>query len=90
MDMTLSLNVSETAVIFLAVSGFASISYYLYLFVSNLFYFLKYKEPKFTSKDKEIFLLKEQLHKSNAQTAALELQIQELTNGIISKLQEKL
>ena len=88
--MTLSLSVSETAIIFFAVSGFASTSYYLYLFVSNLFYYLKYKEPKFTAKDKEVFFLKEQLKQSNAKKAALELQIQELTNGIISKLQEKL
>jgi len=88
--MNISLIFSEATLIFFAVSGFSSVSYYFYIFVSNLFHYIKYKEPRYTTKDKEIYLLKMQLQQSNLQKAALENQIQELTNGIILKLQEKL
>jgi hypothetical protein len=88
--MTISFALSETTLIFLTISGFSSVSYYFYIFVSNFFHYIKYKEPKYTTKDKEIYLLKSQLKQLDVQKANLENQIQDLTNGIISKLQEKL
>lgn len=88
--MTLSVIFSQWIILTLTLIGFSYLSYLIHILIINLYSYLKYKKPVYTTKDKEIFLLEEKISVLQKQNAHLELQLQEITQNMIKQLQEKL
>tara|TARA_B100000927_G_scaffold269646_1_gene245215 strand:- start:1623 stop:1883 length:261 start_codon:yes stop_codon:yes gene_type:complete len=84
------LNIPTVLIVILMLIGIAYFSYSLIYLTKTINSYLVYKQPLYTSKDKEIFLLKEKISELQKKNSFLESQIQEITQNMITQLQEKM
>lgn len=81
--------ISKEVLLFFATIGFGFSNYFLLAILKELFHYWKYKSFLYTSKEKEIFRLNQQINSLQKEKSFLELQIQEITTNMIKNLQEK-
>lgn len=90
MDVNFFLTLNQYIFIFFALVGFSFSSYILINCFRQAAHRLRFGRFMYTSQEKEIFLLKEQISLLNKSNAELELQLQEITQSLIKNLRDKL
>tara|TARA_B100001057_G_C22102614_1_gene663855 strand:- start:2 stop:250 length:249 start_codon:yes stop_codon:yes gene_type:complete len=79
----------QLVLIIFSLFGFAFLSYHILAATKELYYYVRHKQPLYTSKQKEIFYLQEKIKTLTETNAYLELQLQQITETMIKNLQEK-
>lgn len=79
----------QSVLIIFAIFGFAFLAYHILAGIKEIYFYIKYKQPLYTSKQREIFSLQEEVKTLTKANAYLELQLQQITENMIKNLQEK-
>ena len=87
--MGLVLFVNETLNTYFAFLGFAYTCHFMLAGIKNLIHYIRNGSFIYTTKEREIFSLSEKLSLTLQDKAKLETQLQEITQHMIKRLQEK-
>ncbi len=86
MDLTFSLQLQESLILFFFIIGFSTFVYFLIKFFLNLIHYIKYRNFIRDEKERHIFSLLEEIKKLKEKNNKLESQLDEITKNLIQNL----